>query len=123
MAIQRGSATVAGPIVEDLISARVSGSMQRRSGFRNFSDGSDADRDDFDAFSGRVTITPTSNLTADLKYSYVDKLGPSFLYHQVTDIDDKHGNLRVTPRFGASTGALAGRRQESRVRSDAYSVA
>src|SRR5690606_15735490 len=58
---------------------------------------------------------------ADLKYTYVDKLGPSFLYHQVTDIDDKHGNLRVTPRFGASTGALAGSRQESRVRSDAYS--
>jgi iron complex outermembrane recepter protein len=118
---QRGSATVAGPIVEDLISARVSGSMQRRSGFRNFSDGSDADRDNFDAFSGRVTITPTSNLTADLKYSYVDKLGPSFLYHQVADIDDKHGHLRVTPRFGASTGALAGSRQQSRVRSDAYS--
>ena len=117
----RGSATVAGPIVADLISARVSGSIQRRSGFRNFSDGSDADRDNFEAFSARVAFTPSSALTADLKYTYVNRLGPSFLYHQVADINDKRGRLLLTPRFGPATGILAGARSESRLRSHSYS--
>ncbi|MEG3151017.1 TonB-dependent receptor [Sphingomonas sp. ZT3P38] len=117
----RGSATLAGPIVENLITARVSGAIQRRSGFRHFTDGSDADRDNYEAFTGRLTITPASNLSIDLKYTYLKKLGPSFLYHQVTDINDKHGRLMLTPRFGAATGALAGSRTESRLRSDSYS--
>jgi len=117
----RSSGTVAGPIVEDLITARVSGAIQRRSGFRNFSDGSDADRDNYEAFTGRVTITPASNLSVDLKYTYLNKLGPSFLYHQVTDINDMNGRLLLTPKFGAQTGALAGSRTESRLRSNSYS--
>ena len=117
----RGSATLAGPIVRDLIAFRVSGAIQRRSGFRNFSDGSDADRDDSEAFSGRVTITPASNLIVDLKYTYVNRLGPSFLYHQVADINDTRGRLLLTPRYGAATGALAGSRTESRLRSNSYS--
>jgi iron complex outermembrane receptor protein len=118
----RGSATIAGPIVRDVITARVSGSIQRRSGFRNFSDGSNADRDNYEAFTGRVTITPTSDLTADLKYTYVNKNGPSFLYYQVADLSDKHGRLLMTPRFGAATGELAGQRPGSQVRSHAYSA-
>lgn len=118
----RSSGTLAGPIIEDLITARVSGAIQRRSGFRSFSDGSDADRDDYDAFTGRVTITPTSAWMVDLKYTYLDKLGPSFLYHQVTDINDLNGRLLVTPRFGPQAGALAGSRPESRLRSDSYSA-
>lgn len=117
----RTSGTVAGPIVKDLITARLSGSIQRRSGFRDFIDGSDADRDNYEAFTGRVTITPASKLELDLKYTYVNKLGPSFLYHQVTDINDKHGRLLLTPRFGPTTGALAGARPESRLRSNSYS--
>ncbi|AOH84329.1 hypothetical protein AWL63_10455 [Sphingomonas panacis] len=117
----RGSATLAGPIVEDIITARVSGAIQRRSGFRNFSDGTDADRDDYEAFTGRLKITPASNLSIDLKYTYLNKLGPSFLYYQVKDINDKHGRLLLTPRFGAATGALAGSRPESRLRSNSYS--
>jgi len=117
----RGSATVAGPIVEGLITARVSGSIQRRSGFRNFSDGSNADRDNYEALSGRVMITPSTNLTVDLKYTYVNKLGPSFLYHQVADINDKRGRLLLTPVFGPATGVLAGSRPQSRLRSNSYS--
>lgn len=118
---KRSSATVAGPIIEDLVTARLSGAIQRRSGFRNFSDGSNADRDDYEAFTGRVTITPASNLSVDLKYSHLNKLGPSFLYHQVSDINDKHGRLLLTPTFGAPAGVLAGSRSESRLRSDSYS--
>ena len=117
----RGSVTVAGPVVKDVITARLSGSLQRRSGFRNFSDGSDADRDDYEAVTARVTIAPSSDLSADLKYTYVNKQGPSFLYHQIAGIDDKHGRLLITPRFGSATGALAGERSQSRVRSNSYS--
>jgi outer membrane receptor protein involved in Fe transport len=68
-----------------------------------------------------VLITPTSDFSIDLKYTHVNKLGPSFLYHQVTGINDHRGRLLLTPRFGAATGALAGDRPESRVRSNAYS--
>jgi iron complex outermembrane receptor protein len=118
---QRGSATVAGPIVPDLISARVSGSIQRRSGFLNFVDGSDADRDNYEAFTGRLLITPAANFSADLKYTYVHKIAPSFLYQQVTGLNDDNGRLLITPRWTAASGALAGLRPESRVRSNAYS--
>lgn len=118
----RGSGTVAGPIIEDLITARLSGAIQRRSGFRDFTDGSNADRDDYEAFSGRVTITPASKLSVDLKYTYLDKVGPSFLYHQVTDIKDTNGRLLLTPKFGPATGALAGSSPESRLRSNSYSA-
>lgn len=119
---RRASATLAGPLVEDLITARVSGAVQRRSGFRDFSDGSDADRDNYDAFTGRLRITPTDALSVDLKYTYLDRLGPSFLYHQVTDINDLKGRLLTTPVFGPQTGVLAGSRPESRLRSDSYSA-
>ena len=117
----RGSATVAGPIVQDLISARVSGSIQRRTGFRNFADGSNADRDNFDAFTGRVMITPASNLLLDVKYTYVSKVGPSFLYYQVSDVNDARGNLRLTPVFGVATGELAGSRPQSTLKSHGIS--
>lgn len=117
----RGSGTVAGPIIDGLVTARLSGTIQRRSGFRNFSDGSSADRDNSEAFSGRVMIKPADNLTVDLKYTYVNRLGPSYLYHQVSDINDKHGQLLLTPVFGPSTGALAGARSQSRLRSNSYS--
>ena len=118
---RRASATLAGPIVRDLITARLSGAIQRRSGFRDFIDGSDADRDNYDALSGRIMIDPAYNLTIDLKYTYVDKLGPSFLYHQVDDIGDKDGQLLLTPVFGPLTGALEGKRPESRLRNNGYS--
>ena len=88
---------------------------------RNFSDGSNADRDNYEALSGRVMIEPASNLTVDLKYTYVNKLGPSFLYHQVADINDKRGRLLLTPVFGPATGVLAGSRPQSRLRSNSYS--
>lgn len=117
----RGSATVSGPIIQDLISARLSGSIQRRSGFRDFSDGSNADRDNFEAFTGRVMITPDSDLTLDLKYTYVRKVGPSFLYYQVGDINDAHGSLRVTPVLGPATGQLAGSRPQSTLKSHGFS--
>ena len=117
----RGSATIAGPIVKDLITVRLSGAIQRRSGFRDFSDGSNADRDDYEAFSGRVLIRPAGNLKIDLKYAYINKVGPSFLYHQVSDINDENGRLLLTPVFGPATGALAGSRTESRLRANSYS--
>lgn len=117
----RGSATIAGPIIKDVITVRLSGAIQRRSGFRNFSDGSDADRDNYEAFSGRVLIRPASNLKIDLKYAYINKVGPSFLYHQVSDINDENGRLLLTPVFGPATGALAGSRTESRLRANSYS--
>lgn len=116
----RGSGTIAAPIIRDLVSARFSGSIQRRNGFRNFSDGSNADRDNFEAFTGRVMITPTSNLTFDLKYTYVNRIGPSFLYHQVNDIDDRDGRLLLTPMFGPATGELDGSRPESTLRNNSY---
>jgi iron complex outermembrane receptor protein len=118
---QRASATIAGPIVSDLISARLSGAIQRRSGFRDFANGTDADRDDSEALSARIMITPSSDLTLDLKYTYVSRLGPSFLYHQVADINDKNGRLLLTPRYGNATGILVGSRTESRLLSHSYS--
>lgn len=118
---RRGSATIAGPIVQDIIAARVSGTIQRRSGFRNFTDGSNADRDDYEAFTGRVLITPVDDISIDLKYTHVNKKGQAFLYHQVTDVNDTKGGLLLTPRFGPATGVLAGKRPESGVRSNAVS--
>lgn len=118
---RRGSATIAGPIVPDIISARVSGTIQRRSGFRNFTDGSNADRDHYEAFTGRVLITPVEDFSIDLKYTHVHKKGQAFLYHQVTGLNDKNGRLLSTPRFGPATGVLAGESPGSGVRSSAVS--
>lgn len=118
---RRGSATIAGPIVKDIVSARLSGAIQRRSGFRNFSDGSNADRDDYEAFTGRVLITPIEDFSIDLKYTHVNKKGQSFLYYQVAGLNDTNGRLLVTPRFGAATGVLSGKRPGSGVRSNAIS--
>jgi|GEM_PF-1323676 len=118
---RRGSATIAGPIVQDIIAARISGTIQRRSGFRNFADGSNADRDDYEAITGRVLITPADDISVDLKYTHVNKKGQAFLYHQVTDLNDTKGSLLITPRFGPATGVLAGKRPGSGVRSNAVS--
>lgn len=105
----KGAASVSGPLIADVLSARISVGMQRREGFRDYPDGSDADVDDYDAVNGVVAFKPSEQFEARLRYSYIDKSGGSFLYYTAADINAEHGALLVTSPF--TVGPNAGQRQ------------
>lgn len=99
-----------------MLAGRVTVGVQRHNGFRDFTDGADADFDDYESVSGRLIFRPTERFAADVKYSFIDKDGGTFLYHQATDIKDHDGLLLVTSPFTADSGELAGLRQNGKVR-------
>lgn len=104
----KGSASVSGPLVGDVLSGRISVGVQRRDGFRDYSDGSDADTDDYNAVNGVLAARPFENFQAKLRYAYIDKSGGSFQYHTAPNINSDQGRLLVTTPF--QVGPLAGHR-------------
>ena len=106
----KGSVSLAGPLMgSDILRGRLTVGSQRQNGFRDFLDGSDADFDDYDAVNARLVLAPGDRFSADLKLSYVKKTAGAYLYHQVRDVNDADGRLRLTAPFQA--GPFAGRHQ------------
>jgi iron complex outermembrane receptor protein len=104
---RKGSVSISGPIVGDVLTARISAGAQRRTGFYKFSsDGSDADPDDYDAVSGRIRLKPSDNFSADLTYAYQDLHATNMLLRPVVDINDTGEKILHPSHFQA--GALAG---------------
>jgi len=111
-----GGGSVAGPIIEGVLKGRISGSLKRKNGFRDYSDGSDADFDDYQAVSARLLFTPTERLSLDLRYSYFDQDMGSFLYHQAANVNDDDGVLLITTPFTAASNQFEGQTQHATVR-------
>ncbi|HEY0686148.1 MAG TPA: TonB-dependent receptor [Steroidobacter sp.] len=108
----KGSVSLAGPLFgTEILRGRITLGSQRQDGFRNFVDGSDADFDDYDGVNARLVLAPSERFSADLKLSYVDKSAGAYLYHQVKDLNDDDGVLRLTAPF--QVGPFAGQHQGS----------
>jgi iron complex outermembrane recepter protein len=102
----KGAFSVAGPIFGDAVAGRLTAGAQRRGGFYRFSDGADADTDDYDAVNGRLLIDFSKNISADLKLYYFKKDGSSWALENVANINDTSGQIKLTPVFqhGPYTG-------------------
>lgn len=105
---RKASGSVSGPLIDGVLSARVTGGIKRSDGFFDYSDGSVADENNYEIVSARLSFTPTDALEFDLKLSRSELDGGSFLYHQAAGINET-GQLLANPRF--LLGPYAGRAQ------------
>lgn len=106
---RKGSFSIAGPLIGDVLTARVTAGSQRETGFYHYSDGSDADPNNYDAVDARVVFKPAGNFKADVRFTYQNLFGGSFLFHSVDNINDTSAPLLENPRF--QFGPNAGRTQ------------
>ncbi len=116
----KGSVSVAGPVIEGLLSGRITAGLQRRDGFFDFADGTDADFADYDAIAGSLSFTPSADFIARLRYSYLDNSSGSFLYQSVSGINDDSGRLLMNSPF--ELGPFAGRYQYEGVEQDSVNL-
>ena len=106
---RQGSFSVAGPLIGDVLTARLTAGSQRQTGFYHYSDGSDADASNYDAVDARIVFKPVDNFKADVRFAYQNLFGGSFLFRAVNNINDTSSVLLETPRF--ELGPLAGHTQ------------
>lgn len=106
---RKGSFSISGPLVGDMLSARLTAGSQRQTGFYHYSDGSDADPNNYDAVNARVVFKPVESFKADFRFAYQHLFGGSFLLQSIKNINDRSGALLENPRF--QFGPNAGRTQ------------
>jgi iron complex outermembrane receptor protein len=112
--------SIAGPIVKNQLAGRLSVGVQRDDGLFTYSDGADANVNDFESVNARLLWTPTEFFSADFKYTYYNKEGLGYVAHQVQSVNDSNGSLNVTPIF--EFGALAGKRSEDQIEHEALAL-
>jgi iron complex outermembrane recepter protein len=106
---RKGSFSASGPLVGDVVTGRISAGTQRQTGFYHYSDGSDADANNYDAVDARIVIKPLENFRADFRFAYQHLFGGGFVFQAVKSMNDPNGHLLENPRF--ELGPNAGKTQ------------